>query len=255
MTSLSLKPFLGAVVLLSAPVSLADSTTTIPAFEAQVATARGAASPGESTVVRAELSQALSLFLSDDGTVDAQERTYLGTRLGDAAFLTGIDASAWQYFTDFYHLNDGATVPAVPHLWWPGSTPEELYGVSGPLADASEIRDGYVEGIANQLTLVHAAYTSFGIDRQPSHFVPIDTNELIAQLSVRYDGQTVSEEEVNGAAAYITWISRNSHLLYKATWFCAHCGGGPGDMGGSIFAAVSTDRRRVRMVRVRTWVE
>ncbi|MDC0708969.1 hypothetical protein POL68_10890 [Stigmatella sp. ncwal1] len=255
MTSLSLKPFLGAVVLLSAPLSLADSSTTIPAFEAKVAAARSPSSPGESTVVRPEMSEALGFFLYDDGTLDSQERAHLGTRLADAAFLAGVDAQAQKYFTDFYHLNDGATVPAVPHLWWPDATPEELYGVSGPLADASVIRDGYVEGIANQVTLVNAAYTSFGIDRQPSHFVPIDTNELIAELSVRYDGQTVTEEEVNAAAAYITWISRNSLLLYKASWNCSHCGGGPGDMGGSIFAAVSTDRRRVRMVRIRTWVE
>jgi hypothetical protein len=255
MTPPSFSSLLGAVALLAAPAALAGSTTSIPAFEAKVAAARGAASPGASTVLRAELSEALGFFLSDDGTVDAQERAYLGARRADAAFLNGVEAPAQKYLTDFYTLNDGATVPAVPHLGWPGSTPEELYGAGGALADASDIVDGYVEGVANQLTLFNAAHASFRIDRAVRSFEPIDTNELIEALSVRYDGQTVSQEEVDGAVAYITWISRNSQLLYKASWSCARCGGGPGDMGGVIIAAVSTDRRRVRMVKIYNWVE
>jgi hypothetical protein len=254
----SLEPFLGALMLLTAPAALADSTTTIPTFESKIATARGSASPGGSAVLRSEMSDALNTFIyGDDGKVDASERAYLGTKLSDATFLNGVTGSAKKYLTDFHELNDTATTPAPLYLGWMQSSPEELYGASGALASSSEIVEGYIpngQGVANQVTLVHAAYDTFRIGN-PGNFDPINLRELHATLSVRYDGSAVSPDEVDGAVALITQISRNSNRLYVAGWSCSDCGGGPGDMGGVLVAAVSTDRRFVRMVKLRTWVE
>ncbi|MFP2928419.1 hypothetical protein ACLESO_25135 [Pyxidicoccus sp. 3LG] len=257
MSTSFLKSFLGGAVLLTAPAALADSTTTIPAFDAKIATARGSSSPGGTTINRAEMTDAVNTFLYDDGIVDAAERAYLGTKVSNTTFLTGVTATAKKYLTDFHELNDGATVAAPLYLSWLQGTPAELYGASGSLANVSEIVEGYVpngQGVANQLTLTTGAYETFRVE-SVNNFQPITVRELVAQLSARMENGTASADEVDGAVALITQISRNSNRLYLGTWFCSTCGGGPGDMGGYIVAAVSTDRRFVRMVKVRNWVE
>jgi|GEM_PF-1915684 len=259
MSSPSLKSLLsGVIVLLAAPAALADSSTSIPAFDARIAAARGANSPGGTHVIRSELAGALGSFTSsDDGQVDAAERAHLGTKVNDATFLTGITGTAKKLLTDAYELNDAATVAAPLDLSWLQSPPEALYGASGALASASEIVEGHIpngQGVANQLTLVQSAYATFQVDN-PGTFEPITVRELVDTLNTRYDGSPATVDEVDGAVAFITQISRNSHRLYVSHWQCNGCGGGPGDLGGYIVAAVSTDRRFVRMVKVRTWAE
>jgi hypothetical protein len=261
MSSSSLKSLLSGAVLLAAPLALANSTTTIPAFDAKIATARTATSPGGTTVTRDEMSGALHTFIDfDDGVVDAAERTYLGTKVSNATFLTGVEETAKKFLTDFYELNDAATTPAPLSLYWLQDSPEDLYGTGGPLADASTILEGFIpygQGVANQLTLLETLKSTqeFGYGAPNSSFYPITESELITTLSgtAGFDYETPSQDEVNGAAAFITQISNNSHRLYQASWACFR--GCQGDVGGYVIAAVSTDRRFVRVVKVITWVE
>ncbi|MFP2928418.1 hypothetical protein ACLESO_25130 [Pyxidicoccus sp. 3LG] len=259
MSSSSLKSLLGGVFLLAAPAAFAGSTTTIPAFDAKIAAARGASSPDGTTINRAEMKAAVDTFIQDDSVVDAAERAYLGTKVSDATFLTGVAATAKKYLTDFHELNDAATTAAPLYLSWLQSTPAELYGVDGPLAQGSTIVEGYVpygQGVANQLTLVTAVNGTQELGYgDAGNFFPITQPELIETLSgtAGYDWETPSAEEVAGAAAFITQISRNSNRLYAANWACFR--GCQGDVGGYIIAAVSTDRRFVRVVKVVTWVE
>jgi hypothetical protein len=258
MSSTPLKALLGGAVLLAAPAALAGSATSIPTFDAKIAAARVATSPGGTTIIRSEMSDALAQFTYyDDGTVDAAERAYLGTKVGDTTFLTGITGTARKLLTDHYELYDAATTPAPLYLNPIATSPSELYGASGPLASASETAEGYIpngQGVANQVTLINGAYNTFYLE-QVGNFEPTTLRELVSTLSQRQENGTPTPDEVDGAVAFITQISRNSNRLYVGSWFCSQCGGGPGDMGGYIVAAVSTDRRFVRMVKVRSWVE
>lgn len=265
MSSSSLKSLLGGVfVLLAAPAAFAGSTTTIPAFDAKIAAARGATSPGGTTIIRGEMSDALHVFIDGDGysephVVDAAERAYLGTKVNNATFLTGVADTAKQFLDAFYELDDAATTPAPLYLGYLDSPPADLYGVDGPLAVASTIVEGYIpygQGVANQLTLLTAIDDSRELGYgNPEAFYPINPSELVETLSqtAGYDYETPMPEEVDGAAAFITQISGNSGRLYKADWGCFR--GCQGDVGGYIIAAVSTDRRFVRVVKVITWRE
>jgi len=40
-----------------------------------------------------------------------------------------------------------------------------------------------------------------------------------------------------------------------ASWISSHRGGGPGDTGGLVVAAISTDRRFVRLFEIHSWAE
>ena len=256
--SVSLKSLLGGVVLLAAPAAFAGSTTSIPAFDAKIAAARGSNSPGGTTIIRSEMAGALGSFTyNDDGKVDAAERAHLGTKVSNTTFLTGITGTAKKLLTDFHELNDAATTAAPLYLSWVQTSPAQLYGASGSLASSSEIVEGTIpsgQGVANQLTLTSSAYETFRVDN-PGTFEPVTLRELVDTLKTRYFGAAVTSDEVDGAVAYITDISRNSNRLYVSHWQCNGCGGGPGDMGGYIVAAVSSDRRFVRMVKVWTWTE
>ncbi|WP_342379621.1 hypothetical protein NVS55_09030 [Myxococcus stipitatus] len=259
MSSSFVKSLVGGAVLLAAPVAFAGSSTTIPAFNAAIATARTAASPGGTTILRSEMASAVDHFLYDDSVVDAAERTYLGDRINDLPFNVGVTASAKKYLIDFHELNDGATTYAPLWLEPMPQTPAELYGASGPLAYASTIVEGYIpngQGVANQFTLNYKARAVFP-EHDVRNFFPTTPREVVAKLSARMESGTASPDEVDGALALISQISRNSNRLYIAGWYCReYCGGGgSGSTAGYIIAAVSTDRRFVRMVNVRDWSE
>lgn len=252
-----LKSFLGGAMLLAAPQALADSTTTIPAFNAAIATARTSNSPGGTTVRRAEMMNAVNLFLYDDGKVDAAERTFLGDRINDLVFNIGVTATAKKYMIDVHELNDGATTHAPLWLDAMTQTPEVLFGATGPLTTSSVIMEGDIpagQGVANQKTLTYKAAAAFGL-QGAGYFTPITVQELLKKLSASVINGTPNADEVDGALALITQVSRNSNRLYTASWSCqTYCGGGgPSDQGGYFIAAVSTDRQFVRMVRVTTW--
>ncbi|MFP2928420.1 hypothetical protein ACLESO_25140 [Pyxidicoccus sp. 3LG] len=259
MRSLPLRTLLASVTLLVCPAAVAGTSTSVPAFEARIATARTATSPGGTTVIRAEMISALQVFRGDDGAVDTAEHQYLGTRLGSSAFLTGVTGTAKKYLQDFYELEDGASVPAPLGSTAVATPAAQLYGASGPLASTSVIREGFIpngQGVANQVTLTNTYYTYFG-DAWDDQlwFEPITLRELTLQLEQNVEGGLPTSDEVDGALAYITDISRNSSRLYVAHWHSWGAPGGPGESAGFIVAAVSTDRRFVRMVNFTRWAE
>ncbi|RKH63521.1 hypothetical protein [Corallococcus aberystwythensis] len=253
MKTLSMKSLVGALMLLSAP-AFADSTS-ISAFEASITTAKSPSSPGGTTILRSEIRTALNAFLTNTGGptgVDTTERAYLTTRLGDTSFQQSMTGTAAKYFADFYEVNDATT----PYAQWSmnpvAQTPASLYGATGPLASSSTIREGFIPNnqgvVANQAILMEA-FGSFG--PQSGTFEPIIVKELLALLSSPAVFGTPTADEVEGALAYITAISRNSNRLYYTRWSCRGCGA-PGYTAGYVVAAVSTDRRFVRMVNVMT---
>jgi hypothetical protein len=256
----SLKSLLGGVVMLAAPAAWADSATSIPLFDSKMAAARATTSPSGTTVTRKEVADALDAFLGDDDArVDTAERAYLSTQVGDAAFLTGLTGQAKKYLTDFHELNDAADSGAPLGMNAVTGTPAELFGASGALASSARIKEGYIpngQGVANQVTLTEtytAAFGSYSYDAQ-TFFEPITPRELITRLQAHAYSGTPGEDEVDGAVAYISQISRSSNRLYIAGWH-SWGRGGPGESAGFVVAAVSTDRRFVRMVEVLSWAE
>ena len=250
----SLKSLLSGLVLLSSSAAFAGGATTIPAFDAKIATARGASSPGGTTITRAEMRGAVDLLINDDNHVDAAERAHLGAKLGSATFLTGVNASAKKYLSDTYELNDTATTAAPLGSFPVAQTPAELYGANGGLADYSVIREGYIpngQGVANQLTLVET-FNNNAPYKGVSYFTPITTQELAAVLGANHYAFTATVDEVEGAMAYIYQTYRNSNRLYIGYWSGSYHSG---YMNGFVIAAVSSDRRFVRFVEVLTYGE
>lgn len=259
MRNTPLQALLAGVTLLVSPAALAGTSTSVPTFEARITSARASTSPGGTSVLRAEMISALEAFRSDDSTVDTAEHQYLGTKLSSSTFLTGITGPAKKYLQDFYELEDGASTPA-PLASTAVTTPAaQLYGASGPLASTSVIREGAIpsgQGVANQVTLTatYDTYFNDGYD-DPVYFEPISLRELTLMLKQGVEGGTPTSDEVDGALAFITDISRNSSRLYIAHWHSWGSSGGPGESAGRIVAAVSSDRRFVRMVNLTSWAE
>ncbi|RKH08585.1 hypothetical protein D7V97_19090 [Corallococcus sp. CA053C] len=252
MKTLSMTSLVGALALLTAPAAFATSTS-IPAFEASITTAKGPSSPGGTTILRSEIRTALDAFLNDTGSpegVDSAERAYLATRLNDTPFQQSLTGTAAKYYADFHEVNDAAITGAPLYLNQVAQTPASLFGATGSLSSA-RIYEGYIpngQGVANQQTLGEAFSMAFG--PQASIFEPITVRELISRLSA----VSYNVDEVEGAVAYITAISRNSNRLYTTGWSCRGCGA-PGYTQGFAIAAVSTDRRFVRMVSVTTYAD
>ncbi|MBN8228648.1 hypothetical protein JYK02_14135 [Corallococcus macrosporus] len=252
MKTLSMKSLVGALMLLSTPAF----ATSITDFEAAVTAAKSSTSPGGTTIVRSEIRNALNVFLYNTGSptgVDSAERAHLTTRLNDTLFQQSLTGTAAKYYADFYELNDATTPASQWGLSPVAQTPASLYGATGPLASSSTIREGVIPSsqnvVANQFILGEAFGNAFG--PQVSIFEPITVKELLALLSGRTVAGTPTVDEVEGALAYITQISRNSNRLYYTGWSCRGCGA-PGYTAGYVIAAVSTDRRFVRMVNVMT---
>jgi len=256
-SSSSLKSLLGGLVLLAAPAALADSAANIALFDSRMASARTSTSPSGATVTRPEMVNALDAF-AWDSWVDATERAHLSTKVGNSTFLTGLAADAKLYLNLFHELNDAATYAAPLGMNAVSGTPAQLYGASGALASASRIKEGYIpynQGVANQVTLTDTYGWTFGSAYDYGYFFePITQAELITKLSARTAYGTPSTAEVNGAVTYINQISGNSQRLYVSSWRSMGRGG-PGESAGFVVAAVSTDRRFVRMVEVLTWAE
>jgi hypothetical protein len=253
----SLESVLTTLALLAAPGALAGLSQSQPLFESALAAARSASSEQGATVTREEARGALGRFFSDDSVVDAQERAYLSTQSSNAAFFTGFTTEATRYFTFFHELNDAATTPAPLGCYSVDQTPAEAFGTDGTLASSADIKQGFIpysQGVANQLTLRTTYFNNFQVTGV-GQFDPVTEAELRVQLSTRYDGMPVTQAEVDGAVAYINQIGGNSKRLYVASWINTRGRTAPGDLGGFVVAAVSTDRRYVRFVELRTWYE
>ncbi len=247
------KVIVPAVVSL-ASASFAAGATTVPQFDAAVATARTAPSPGGTAVTRDELRGAIDFFLADDSNVDAVERAHLSSSLANSSWRIGVNGSALKYGADFVELNDGGPVAPL-NVYGVSQTPLELFGAAGAMTNAAWVQEGFIpngQGVTNQQTLQDAYAAAF--QAGASTFKPINNRELLEKLSGNVDFGTPSKDELDGAMATIVQISRNSNRLYLASW---HTPGRfqPGDLGGYVVAAVSSDRRFVRFVEIRTWSE
>jgi hypothetical protein len=252
-----LSSLLGGLVLLAAPAARADLPTSKPLFESRVASARTASSLGGTTVLRQELITALDAFIVD-GWVDAQEASYLSTKVSNTSFLTGLEPAARKYLFDFHELNDAEDYEAPLSLDAVSGTPAQVFGASGPLASSARIKEGSIPegaGVANQVTLTNVYTGVFGssYDRQ-SYFEPVNVEELTARLKARTAYGTPSTAEVNGALAWLARISNTGNRIYLADWR-SEGRGGPGESAGFVVAVVSADREFVRMLEVLTWAE
>jgi len=251
MKSSPLKSLMLGAALLAGSAALADSSTSGPAFEAKIATARTSSSPEGATVNRSEARNAASEYWYDDWYVSGDEQSYLEARLEDSTFLAGISSSAQQYLRDFNELNDAGDIAdlALARVTTPAS---QLYGASGPLAWASSIAEGPINGygVANNDTMLMAyGYVLAQGYEDQFWFDPIDSQELRQVLSGSANGQTPSQAEVDGAMAYLTQVGGGTRL-YVGHWHSYLWGG---ESAGYVVASVSTDRRTVRMVRVINW--
>jgi hypothetical protein len=253
MKSTPLKSLLAGAALLAGSAALADSSISVPAFDAKIATARTSSSPEGATVNRSEARNAASEFWYDDWMVDGGEQSYLEAVLEDSDFLTGLSSSAERYLRDFNELNDAGDIAQLDlaRVTTPAS---QLFGASGPLAWSSRIAEGPISGpgVANNDTMLYAyAYVlaDTGAYEYLDWFDPIDSQELRQVLSGSANGQTPSQAEVDGAVAYLTQIGGGTRL-YVGSWHSYLWGG---ESAGYVVASVSTDRRFVRMVRVISW--
>ncbi|ATB37319.1 hypothetical protein CYFUS_002740 [Cystobacter fuscus] len=252
-----LSSLLGGLALLAAPAARAELTTSKPLFESRVASARTASSPGGATVLRQEIITALDAFIVD-GWVDAQEASYLSTKVSSTSFLTGLESAARKYLSDFHELNDAEEYEAPLCLNPVSGTPAQVFGASGPLASSSRIKEGSIPegaGVANQVTLTNVYTWVFGssYDRQ-TYFEPVNVEELTARLKARTYSGTPSTAEVNGALAWLAQIYHTGNRIYVADWR-SEGRGGPGESAGFVVAVVSADRGFVRMLEVLTWAE
>ena len=233
----------------------ASSTTTIPQFDADIAAARSTSGPGGTQILRSEIRTAVIRLLTDDGVVDAAERAYLAGRLADPAWGAGVTSGARKYAVDFAELNDGGPVAPLS-VSDPQIQIADQIGATGALTSSAWVQEGFIPngaGVTNQITLQTAYRDAFNADA--SSFDPINVRELIDALSRNTLRGTPSADEIDGAVALISQISRNSNRLYLASWISGHRGGGPGDTGGLVVAAISTDRRFVRLFEIHSWAE
>ncbi len=197
---------------------------------------------------------ATNFFFSDDSVVDSLEAGALTTRLADPAWVAPLTGSALSYAKFFQELNQSGPVPSVSFAQLT-STTAQLFGATGALSNAATVQEGFIPngtGVATQATLQQAYLDGFGA--YPGTFRPANPREVINALT----GTTVSglptPDEVDGAFAQVLQIARNSNRFYLASWQSPGRGA-PGDIGGYVIAAVSTDRRFVRFIEVTVWAE
>jgi hypothetical protein len=233
----------------------ASGTTTIPQVDADIATARLTSSPGGTQILRSEMRAAVIRFITDDSIVDAAERAHLAGRLADAAWSAGVTSGARNYAVDFAELNDSGPVAPLS-VSDPRIPIADQIGATGALTSSAWVQEGFIPngaGVTNQITLKTAYRDAFNAN--PGNFDPVNVRELIDALSRNTLRGTPSADEIDGAVALISQISRNSNRLYLASWISDHRGGGPGDTGGFVVAAISTDRRFVRLFEIQSWAE
>jgi hypothetical protein len=235
-------------------LALALGATTIPQFDADILAARLNTSAGGTSVTRLEMQNALSRFVGDDGQVDSDERAHLVGRLADAAWKININGPALKYAQDFLEVNEQGPIPSIAfdQIVEP---PSVLFGANGALAGASAVAQGFIPrgtGLATQATLQQGYLDAF--NASPSLFLPVNARELLERLAQATVSGVPFVDEIDGAFAYLNQISRNSSRLYLASWKSPGRGA-PGDLGGYVVAAVSSDRRTVRFIEVTTWVE
>lgn len=259
-SSCSLRRLLALLVLatssLGARAALASPEappTSIVAFERATAAARAPQSGNGSKVSRAELRNALSFFLHDDGTIDAGERGHLGACLADPAWRATVSDSALAYAIELHELVAESAPVSVTTAEVPGPLVDVL-GAAGALTSSLWLQEGRVSGAG---VLSHAALrAAYGraYNASVGPFDPIDRRELSNELSGRLELGMPTKPELEGVLAYLGQGPRPAFRLYLAQWVATSRESNPGEeLGGVVIAAVSADRKTVRFVELRVW--
>jgi hypothetical protein len=248
----------GAENVSRAPGAMRPGLSSVEAFDRATDSARQIASGGGDSVTRAELRGAIGFFQHDDGIIDSAERACLSNFLADTAAQDSLSGAARKYAVEFLELN--ADLPQAPLAVSDVQTSlVELFGAAGALTSSVWLQDARVtgNGVIAQATL-RAAYGS-AFNASASTFDPINLRELINELSGRLELGTPTQDEVDGVVTFLTGGGSQSNKaasrLYLASWIASGRGGEPGDLGGVVIAAVSSDRRSVRFLEVHAWTE
>ena len=251
--STPLKSLLAVASLLTVPAAVARIHPSVPAFQAQLSTARAPVSVEGVSISRTEMKEALDAFWRDDGMVDADEHAVVDGMLVDPAFLGSASGPAREYLRAFGELNDsGEAAPLL--LQRVTRSGAELFGASGPLAQTAGVAEGLVpqgQGAINHDTLLAAYHQTLAdpnAPEEPFWFEPITQRQLVDLLQgTASQQQQPTPDEVDGAVAYLNQVSLGSTHLYAGHWRARPHGE---ELTGYVIAAVSPDRRLLRMVRV-----
>lgn len=228
--------------------------SSVESFERATDAARQISSGGGDAITRAELRGAIGFFQHDDGVIDSAERTCLANFLADSAVQDALAGSARKYAVEFLELN--ADLPqASMGVSDVRASLVELFGAAGALTSSIWMQDAKVQGggVISQASL-RSSY-SHAYNASASTFDPINLRELINELSGRLELGMPSQDEVDGVVAYLTQGPKAASRLYLASWIGSSRSGEPGDIGGVVIAAVSSDRRSVRFFEVHGWTE
>lgn len=252
MPSTALRPLLIVVSMTALPATVARIHTSYGSFQERLSAARNQAPAGTTVLTRPQMAEALGSFREDDGVVDPEEHAFLDGMLSDGGFLAGFTGAAKRYLRDYEELNDAGDVAPLllRHVTAPG---DQLLGAKGPLASAARVAEGYItdgQSLANNDTLqetYRAALADPGVREDPLWFEPITLRQLVELLGGNAHQQTPSPDEVDGAVAYLTQVSPGGAHLYAGHW---HSRSRDSESAGYVIAAVSADRRFVRMLRV-----
>lgn len=251
LTSMFVASALGARASLASPAAPRPS---IVAFERATAAARAPQSGGGAKVSRAELRNALSFFLHDDGTIDAGERGHLGACLADPAWRATVSDSALSYAIELHELVTELAPVSLVVSEVPGSLVDVL-GAAGALTSSLWLQEGRVQGNgALSHTSLRAAYGR-AYNASVGTFDPIDRRELSNELSGRLELGMPTQREIDGVLDYLSQGPRPASRLYLAQWVATGRDSPGQELGGVVIAAVSADRRSVRFVELRAWSE
>lgn len=241
----------GARAALASPAAPRPS---IVAFERATAAARAPQSGAGTKVSRAELRNALSFFLHDDGTIDAGERGHLGACLADPAWRATVSDSALSYAIELHELVAELAPVSLAVSEVPGSLVDVL-GAAGALTSSLWLQDGRVQGPGSiSHASLRAAYGR-AYNASVGTFDPIDRRELSNELSGRLELGMPTQQEIDGVLAYLSQGPRPASRLYLAQWVATGRDSPGQELGGVVIAAVSADRRTVRFVELRAWSE
>lgn len=250
--STPLKSLLAVASLVTVPAAVARIHPSVPALQEKLSTAQAPVSAEGASISRTEMKEALDAFWRDDGMVDPDEHAVVDGMLVDPAFLSGVSGPAREYLLAFEELNDsGEASPLLLHRVTRSGA--ELFGAAGPLARTARMAEGLVpegQGTINHDTLL-AAYSQTLVDsdatEEPFWFEPITQRQLVELLQGSSPQQPPTPDEVDGAMAYLNQVAFGSARLYAGHWRARLHGE---ELTGYVIAAVSPDRRMVRMVRV-----
>lgn len=225
---------------------------SIVAFERATAAARAPHSGGGPKVSRAELRNALSFFLHDDGTIDAGERGHLGACLADPAWRATVSDSALSYAIELHELVAELAPVTSTVTEVPGSLVDVL-GAAGALTSSLWLQEGRLTGPGTlSHTSLRAAYGR-AYNASVGTFDPIDRRELSNELSGRLELGMPTQREIDGVLSYLAQGPKPASRLYLAQWVATGRDTPGQELGGVVIAAVSADRRTVRFVELRVW--